>query len=770
MSSAKLLFLGTPEDQAYLPRLKPLVGGAAVFVSLAPISTWIEVQMYCQKREITGVITTSRKLLEILSGDSSASLDSYAGSYFKRGGIEIVFLDPLPQLVSLPYGAFVTSRYVSKLITPEKWNKWPDFSFKVLEPANAQALYENFSQASLIAVDIETTRVNLAITSIAFTAVYLSGSSIPRLETCVLAIDSDFALAWVRKFLALPAAKIFQNGKYDCSYLLRYAAIPYNWKYDTANMFHCWYSELPKDLAMLSAFFIREGRYWKDLAASGDPYTRLEYNARDTYATAIVACEWLLQAPQWAKTNYLQEFPLNFPCLLSEMTGIKRDAEALEKARAEIESLIASKSASLDKCLGVTNFNVNSPVQMKQLLKVLGCGDLASADEKNLQKAAFRHPLIARIIDLIVGPPTASTAEEFGVRGLRKLKSTYLRTDADIKKSGDRGAKEFNGRILYSLNPHGTDTGRLASKEHHFWCGLQVQNIPRGVEVKQTLVADNGFALAECDLEQAESRDTAHIAGCEPLIAAVSGERDFHSVNASAFFAVPYKEIYSDAARKTLNKVLRDLAKRVNHGANYNMGANVLVETMGLVNIYKAAAALGLPKFWTPKQIAEYLLACFHKAYPQLSQIYYPSVVHEIKTTRMLTSKAVHHSDFQVAGWTRYCFANPEADKRALNSYIAHSPQSLNAMTLNKAYMKVFYEIALHPDHSRNFRLLAQIHDSILFQFRKGHTYLAEQVKSYMQIPVSVKGYDGQTRTFTVPAAIKAGKDGNGAYRWSETE
>ena len=126
--SARLLFLGTPEDQSYLPRLKPLVGGASVVVSLAPISTWVEVKLYCEKRQLTGVLSTSRKLLELLSGDSSASLDSYAGSYFKRDGIEVVFLDPLPQLVSLPYGSFVTARYVSKLVEPSKWNQWPAFS------------------------------------------------------------------------------------------------------------------------------------------------------------------------------------------------------------------------------------------------------------------------------------------------------------------------------------------------------------------------------------------------------------------------------------------------------------------------------------------------------------------------------------------------------------------------------------------------------------------------------------------------------------------
>jgi len=118
----------------------------------------------------------------------------------------------------------------------------------------------------------------------------------------------------------------------------------------------------------------------------------------------------------------------------------------------------------------------------------------------------------------------------------------------------------------------------------------------------------------------------------------------------------------------------------------------------------------------------------------------------------------------------RYCFSDPEKDKRALNAYVAHAPQSLNAMTLNRAFQAVFYDIAIHPKHRNNFRLLAQIHDSILFQFRVGHEYLMEEVKRRMEIPVTVVGYDGKTRTFTVPAAIKAGKAGLGALRWSETE
>jgi hypothetical protein len=39
-----------------------------------------------------------------------------------------------------------------------------------------------------------------------------------------------------------------------------------------------------------------------------------------------------------------------------------------------------------------------------------------------------------------------------------------------------------------------------------------------------------------------------------------------------------------------------------------------------------------------------------------------------------------------------------------------------------------------------------------------------------MEIPVTVIGYDGKERTFTVPASIKAGPNGKGAANWGDTE
>ena len=69
--------------------------------------------------------------------------------------------------------------------------------------------------------------------------------------------------------------------------------------------------------------------------------------------------------------------------------------------------------------------------------------------------------------------------------------------------------------------------------------------------------------------------------------------------------------------------------------------------------------------------------------------------------------------------------------------------------------MAVFYEVAL--PNPRDFKLLAQIHDSILFQYRKGYEHLAHRVKELMEIPVTCTDIAGITRTFTVPAALKLG-------------
>lgn len=737
VNHTSILFVGTSDDKSFLPHLKSCVGGTKVFLYptnfQVGVSTWYEIASYCKAREITAVMTTSPalldKLLPLRESRRAPSIDNYAGSIFKKGDIEVLIINPLEHLVTVPYGKFLTSRYVTKLTANAKWVRLPAFNWTILTSQNYLPELDKIESATLCAVDIETYRENLAIRCIGFTFLTLVDGSYES-RSLVLPMDTPYCMMYARQLLSHPAAKILQNGKYDINYLMRYGLILHNYVWDTATMMHCLYSELPKDLASLSSFFVRDSMYWKDLAETNDLEQYYLYNAKDTFQTAAILLAWIKEAPAWAATNYKQEFPLLFPCVLAELTGIKRDMPRLGVVRDEYKKKIELSNKALSLELGVPNFNTNSPKQKKALLKVLGCGDLDATDEKNLAKARLRHPLNSRILTQVSN-----------IQKMRKLESTYLCE-----------GKELNGRILYSLNPHGTDTGRLASKEHHFWCGLQIQNIPRGKEVKQTIISDPGFLFFESDLEQAESRDTAYITGDKNLIAAVSSGKDFHATNASSFFGISYDKIYDDATKETLDKALRDLAKRVNHGASYNMGWSVLIDTMGEDKIREAQRLLRLPSRWTLREIAEHLLAVFAKTYPAVRHDYQLWVKHQV---------ALHSKFTGATGWTRYCFGDPSKSKPALNAYIAHNPQSLNATVLNKAWMRVFYEVAL--PNPRDFKLGAQIHDSIFGQYRIGREDLAHKVKSLMEIPVVITDIAGIKREFTVPAALKLG-----GTKWSD--
>lgn len=774
--SNNLVFVGTPADKDYLSFLKPMTKGIPCFIYLKKIETLTELSMYCRKKGITGVISTSQQLLAKLlhwSDKKLPSLANYSGSFFEHEGLEIVFVNPLKHCVTVSYGKFLLRRYVSKLVEPDEW--LPEFvhQWSIAAPENIEAEFAIHSTAVATAVDIETFRKNASIRCISFSSLLVHDGTM-SIHTTVIPLDEEFFYVWIKRFCwDNKAPKIFQNGKYDINYLMRYNIHVYNYVFDTANMMHCWYAELPKDLANLTAFFMRKSMYWKDLANTLDLHEYYRYNALDTLGTLIACIGWLTKAPKWAKDNYYLEFPTVFPCIMAEMRGIKRDMKALETARAEQDKIDEEVTARLRYILGVPNFNPKSPKQCLQVLKLLGCKDFKSSDDTHLDKAAFMHPFNGLIVDLIKE-----------ARGARTLKSKYLQVGED--------AKEFNGRILYALNPHGTDTSRLASKEHHFWCGLQVQNMPRGKEVKQTFIADEGFLFAEADLEQAESRDTAYISGEERLIDAVENSPDFHSSNASMFFGVPFEKIYDVESGKVIDKDLRQLAKPVNHGANYNMMATMLLITMGQKAVLKAKRLLGLPKVWSLKEVCHYLLEdCFHKTYPGIRGTFYRGMVQEVLTTNMLASKAVHWSNIPseedgydimkqaverdydkyleiYPAWTRYCFGDPTKSKPVMNAYVAHPPQSLNAQTLNKAWLKVFFTIAINPKYADHFKLLAQVHDSILFQYRIGHEYLCDMVAECMEIPVTIRAYDDKVRTFMVPAECKNGTEDNPSTHWSK--
>lgn len=748
-----VLFQLTLDDGNYLGVVKQHCQklGLRGSYNVSTPETATEVVARAKSKGVTQVATTSNTLLRLLLlatgvniGRRREFLNDYEGSIIEFSGIEFLILPPLHQHFTTTTGEFRIERYLRKFSHVRSWLAIPEFTWELFEPKLLEKWITLFQRASFVAVDIETyDKVNRLISCVGFSAVILdTRNNTYDIHTLVVPFDSEYNVAVIATLLEMPVAKVFQNGKYDNAYLLRFGCVATAWLGDTIDAFHSWYCELPKSLDFITAFMIRKWQFWKNESQTTDKMEYFTYNAKDCFTTAICWLALMKEMPDWAWRNYREEFPLVFPCLLTELRGLKRDGDQAQKELSRFEASLELQLASIRKMVNSKTFNPSSPKQTLLLFQMLGSKDIKNSTPSSFDTFSHRHPINARIAAAIIK-----------YRKDRKLITSYLTNETE-----DGRTKTWNGRIFYSLNPFGTDTGRLASKESAFWCGWQIHNWPRDrsdINIKRTVVADPGFLIGEADYEQAESRDTAYLSGDKALIAAVDDKtRDFHGINASAFFGIPYHEIvrsYEDDEgwhHKTLNKTLRDTSKRTNHGANYNMQELVLLQTMGIDAVLRAKKELKLPANWSLLRVCRHLLDTFDATYPVVRGDYYKDIVKRVLMTKMLVGPT---------GWTRYCFGRPKQNKQDLNALVAHPSQSLNAMTLNKAYLNVYNNIAL--PYPRIFKLGPQIHDSIFFQYRKGEDWLIKEVKKNMEIPTPVTDIYGITRTLLVPVAIKYGAE-----------
>jgi len=721
-------FFGTQEDRSFLHDLRVLVSPHGLKVSLTPELYVANLRNKIKQHGLTSIICTCPETLVTLlnalpdfrhpigkRGTRLAlKIDDYAGSFFKIAApgateVDVLILDPLKHLHTVPEAPFVFKRFISKITQPAAWKIASSFTWEVWTPAKSDQLLARFSQARLLAIDIETHRDHpqRTIQCVGYAALFPDGST----HTVVVPFKDMLAHQFVRKMNESPPAKIFQNGLYDNLYFFRWNVPVHNWLYDTNNLFHAWYAELPKKLSFISAFCLRYVRYWKDDAA-GSEYNKFEYNARDCWGTLLSCCVILMEAPKWAINNYLIEFPLVFPCLHVEADGMTVDLAVFTKQRAASSEQLAVVKQKLASWLGA-GFNPLSPVQCKNLLRVLGAKGVDSADNAAMNATAATHPFNELII-----------SEVLAYKKQAKLLSTYLVWD-----------KMWMDRLFYKLNPAGTTTGRLASGESSFWCGLQIQNIPQGKAVKSWIKADTEWLLAEGDAAQSEARCVGYLSGCKALIALVESDKDYHTWNAHKFFGVKYEDV---------TKSLRNLAKRVNHGANYNMGPEVLLDTMGPKAVAEARLLLKLPAKWTLLQVCQHLLATYAKAYPEVKRDWYDAIKATIKLSKVLVSPL---------GWTRMFFADPTKSKAALNAAVAHGPQNLSVGIINRLFYRVWHA-SLYGELQGKVRLKAQIHDSLLFCYKDEST--PARVQEMMKEPVQVKGTDNVTRTLLIPIEMNS--------------
>ena len=732
MQKINLLILLTKEDAPYAGRVRQYLPTEGKHHGTVLKDVQFIAEIEDAAKDYDAVLTTDPRIATLLlktkvkgsfEDGQGATINDYAGSLIKLpSGKEVVIINPLSHFVSTDTGAFLFQRYLSKLTKKESWWKTTEFKWEVSDTLEKlEYMLSNCSAAKYLAMDIETGGSG-KINVLGVCAVTKSIETNEWLTTSFVIPCNELTIPYWEKVCALPVEKIFQNGLFDTTHLLSWNIPVTNWLWDTLGLFHSWYSELPKRLDFIASFLLRDAVYWKDEGKSTNLEDYYRYNAKDTWVTANAFLAFFKEAPAYALQNYRIKFPEVFPCLQCNLEGLEVDEEAKFKMATDQTTILDRELQNVRESLGEPNFNPNSPKQVLAMLQLLGVKSAKDSSEKTLLKAAKSNAFASYFVGKILQ-----------VRGAKKLLTTYIE------------APLLGNRFLYSLNPFGTDTGRMASKKSNLYFmkgsvfkgyGQQIQNLPE--YAKKMLKADEGFLLCEIDKKSSESYCTAALSRDPTLWEVVHTAPDFHCYNTSLFTGIPFEELYDVSTGKVLQKDLRTLFKRVNHGYNYNMGEEVLIDTMGVENVWKAKYLLleGFKKYGntekynqlfsciTANSVAQFLLRLIDAVYPYIKQKWYPEIVREIVTTRKLTNPS---------GWTRFCFGHPNENKLALNAYVAHGAQHLSVAMVNVSFIDIWRTM-----QSENFQLKAQIHDSIFFQYRIGMEELIWEAEEKMRVKVIV--------------------------------
>ena len=133
----------TKFDAPYLARFRPIVGSHAIKVCSQPQEYLTSFAAKVRASKLDAVICTCPETMTLLlsalpdfrhpldkrGNKRKLALDDYAGSLItisaERLGydkdLQVLFLNPLKQLISTAEGEFVFRRFVSKITRPEAW-------------------------------------------------------------------------------------------------------------------------------------------------------------------------------------------------------------------------------------------------------------------------------------------------------------------------------------------------------------------------------------------------------------------------------------------------------------------------------------------------------------------------------------------------------------------------------------------------------------------------------------------------------------------------
>ncbi|TWO31277.1 DNA polymerase I [Campylobacter hyointestinalis] len=363
-----------------------------------------------------------------------------------------------------------------------------------------------------------------------------------------------------------------------------------------------------------------------------------------------------------------------------ESNGIGINTFKLRNLIAQNDERLRALTSEIYELCG-EKFNINSTKQLGVILfehlklptkKKTKTG--YSTDESVLLELKETHAVIEKLLVY---------------RELYKLQSTYCEPLLNL------AIKDEDHRVYTNFIHTGTATGRLSSKNPN------LQNIPaRGSlakEMRSVFEAKKGYSFISLDYSQIELRLLAHFSEDPALLNAFFSGEDIHARTAISIFGQS-------------NPKNRAIAKSINFGLIYGMGAN------------KLSGELGIDK----KSAKEYIELYF-KAFSTIKD-FLESLKTSAKNNGFIETLLGRKRLFDFSNASPMQFAMFE--REAVNTKFQGSAADI----IKIAMLRV--QDLLNDDA----RLLLQIHDELIFEVRdeKAEPF-ASQVKELMQNAVSLK-------------------------------
>ncbi len=480
---------------------------------------------------------------------------------------------------------------------------------------------------------------------------------------------------------------IFHNAMFDLTWL--YGEFGIEWSsapYDTMVMHHVLLCDQPKSLEYCVSIYLNVPS-WKEMRWAHDE-TKWIYNLLDciyTHELFFVLKKELETMGFW-DVYYNQKRKELLPAQFMGYLGLRLDVEKLQEHRIKVEEEMQEIAEELYELSGY--LNLNSPKQLKELL--YNRWHLPTGKLKG--KVSVNEDVLKTVMKKI--PKSEEQYKEWIKKYLKwKNLSSILSKELKVEPC------PFTGVVNTSYNIAGTEGARWSSSAPLWGGGTNFQN--RSKPFRDIYIPRfDDWVFLGADYSGAEARIVAWRCGDDICKKAFLEGKDIHKLTASMMFGVREEEV---------TKELRNIGKRIRHASNYNMSWRKLAELMEIS--------------WAE---ARELLERYHRAYPNVRQVFHLKTQEIIRRTKMLTD-----------AWGLPRIFTGRLDDKAFREAYAFYPQSTCTHTLNKALLELW-------EWSKPLNWVAlqfQIHDEIVLIVKKENDKILEameRIKKAMLIEIPI--------------------------------